>query len=287
MIWRSSSFHSFAVSTSNSFIVIVGVQPNGAGVLSLSMILLINSASSDGEPCKWLSLETIVSVVWTPTHTRYHTPSPQNTAVGKILCCFFRPAGLVHIALTFPVHKGETFPLACQCDRTRLYCLKKTFALEHKVYFLILCNKTTVGGRSIVSRCVFVFYLCLFIDFCQHALPLRPRSFNVETLRQVVERSEKLQAFNSQQSFVKPHPDFPPTQWHILLSGSRTNLVTLIVLDGFSYALRFQNVRASVGTNTYWWSSTWSSVKSYKPVLTFKVWTFILPLTMIRYSFVY
>lgn len=101
---------------------------------------------------------------------------------------FFRPAGLVQIALTFPVHKGEMFSLACPCFRTRAKVFEKTvtFAQEESLFFNLMQQNYCEWAVHCV---VFVFYLCLFIDFCQHALPLPPHS--LATLRQVVERGKK------------------------------------------------------------------------------------------------
>lgn len=73
---------------------------------------------------------------------------------------FFRPAGLVHVALTSPVPKGVVFPFGLPCvSMTRLDVFEKTvtFAQEQKVYFLTLCNKTTADGPSAVSPVLFMF----------------------------------------------------------------------------------------------------------------------------------
>lgn len=92
---------------------------------------------------------------------------------------FFRPAGLVQIALTLPGHKGEMFSPPAPCFRTKLDGFEKTetFAQEQKVYFLILCNKTTASGRSIVSSLCFIYvYLLTLVSMlclCRHTLSQR------------------------------------------------------------------------------------------------------------------
>lgn len=53
----------------------------------------------------------------------------------------------------------------------------ETFAQEQKVYFLILCNKTTASGRSIVSSLCFIYvYLLTLVSMlclCRHTLSQR------------------------------------------------------------------------------------------------------------------
>lgn len=83
-----------------------------------------------------------------------------------------------------------------------------------------------MGGasRRVTSLC---FIYVLFIDFCQHALPLRPRSLSTpKRCRQAVERSEKLQPFESQRSFSKATTRLSSaavTHFN-MFSGSRTQL---------------------------------------------------------------
>lgn len=109
---------------------------------------------------------------------------------------FFRPAGLVQIALTLPVHKGEMFSLACPECQDQVQDSDFCTGTESLFFNLMQQNYCTWAEL----RVVFVFYLCLFIDFCQHALPLPPHSLNAAS------------GCRTGGVCPKPQADFPPAQ---------------------------------------------------------------------------
>lgn len=174
-----------------------------------------------------MSLETLVSLPWTHTHSHTHTPSSQKLSLREDFVLHFPSSWLGSDCTNLSCPQGgDVLPgLPVRQDQVVLLEKTVTFAQEQKVYFLILCNKTTAGGRSIASRYVFVFYLCFIYWLLSACLAFATAfSLNAETLRQAVERSEKLQPFESQRSSSKATTRLSSTAvTHFnMFSGSRT-----------------------------------------------------------------
>lgn len=120
------------------------------------------------------------------THTHAHIQTdprrcvgrcPPSTLQSKEEVCYYPSSPLGSDCTNLPSPPGGDVSLSvslfaygearmnCSIDRT------VTFAQKQKVYFLILCNKDQIlslgEGASCLSVCC--LFLCLFIQFSQHA----------------------------------------------------------------------------------------------------------------------
>lgn len=149
-------------------------------------VFLSNFALSNEESYRLTSLESLIKVPWTHTHTHIqsntHTYNQifEDVRVGALLawfsrqeelCYMIRPAGLVQIALTFPVHEGAMFSLALSICQGQVELHGRQWLLHRKrVYFLTLCNKGVLGGdgggwEHHVEPCLCVLFMFIYSVF--------------------------------------------------------------------------------------------------------------------------